>query len=79
MTKYETIKNLEKRYHVVITRDTFFDPLSRRECEDFHIYSKDGCCWDKVIGYRSLIRTLVEDKVALRRLAGLEELVRREA
>ena len=79
MTNYETIKKLEKRYHVVITRETFFDPLYRRECEDFHIYSKDGCCWDKVIGYRSLIRTLAEDKDALRRLAGLDYLVKKEA
>ena len=78
MTRQSTIKALEKRYHVHIERETFFDPFYRRECEDFKIYSLDGCCWDKVIGYRSLIRTLVRDKDALRRLAGLEELVRKE-
>lgn len=79
MTKYETIKNLEKRYHVHITRDTFWNPLTQQEQEDFHIYTMDGCCWDKVIGYRSLIRTLVNDKVALLRMAGLEYLIEKEA
>ena len=39
------------------------------EKEDFKIYSLDGCCWDKVIGYRSLIATLKEDKEALKRIA----------
>ena len=78
MTKYETIKTLEKRYHCQIQRSTFYNPISGQEQESFIIYSLDGCCWDKVIGYRSLVRTLVEDKVPLRRLAGLEMLVRKE-
>ena len=65
MTSHETIKTLEKRYLVHIDRDTFFDPLSMRECEDFKIYTLDGCCWDKVIGYRSLIHTLATDKTQL--------------
>ena len=79
MTNYETIKTLEKRYHVTITRDIFWMPLTGEEKEDFQIYTKDGCCWDKVIGYRSLIRTLSRDKDALRRLAGLDYLVKKEA
>ena len=75
MTSYETIKMLEKRYHVHIDRDTFFDPLWRRECEDFKVYSMDGCCWDKVIGYRSLIHMLATDKEALKRIASREEVL----
>ena len=62
MTSRETIKKLENRYHVHIDRETFYDPLWRKECEDFKIYTHDGCCWDKVIGYRSLVHTLAEDK-----------------
>jgi len=79
MTNYETIKKLEKHYHVHIDRDTFWNPLTQEEKEDFKIYTLDGCCWDKVIGYRSLIHTLAEDKDALRRLAGLDYLVKKEA
>ena len=75
MTKYETIKALEKRYHCHINRDTFFDPLYRKEFESFSIYSSDGWCWGKVIGYRALIRTLVKDKLELMRLANLDELI----
>ena len=73
MTAIETIRNLEKRYHVHIDREFFYMPLSGERCEDFKIYSADGCCWDKVIGYRSLIRTLAEDKDALKRIANREE------
>lgn len=65
MTKLETIKTLEKRYLVYINRDTFWNPLTNREIEDFKIYTLDGCCWDKVIGYRSLIHCLVSDKKSL--------------
>ena len=69
MTRTETIRNLEKRYHVHIDREFFYLPLSCERCEDFKIYTRDGCCWDKVIGYRSLIRTLADDKEALLRIA----------
>ena len=69
MTKTETIKSLEKRYNVHIDRDTFYGVFSGKEHETFHIYSADGCCWDKVIGYRSLVKTLAEDKDSLNRIA----------
>ena len=69
MTKPETIKTLEKRYHVHIDRDFFWMPLSGVECEDFKVYTLDGCCWDKVIGYRSLVSMLAEDKEHLKRIA----------
>ena len=72
MTNPETIKTLEKRYHVHIDREFFYMPLSGERCEDFKIYTLDGCCWDKVIGYRSLIRTLADDKDALKRIANGE-------
>ena len=62
MTSRETIKKLENRYLVHIDRDTFWNPLTAEEKEDFKIYTLDGCCWDKVIGYRSLIHTLATDK-----------------
>ena len=68
MTNHETIKMLEKRYNVHITRDFFYDPLSRKEYEDFKIYTADGCCWDKVIGYRSLVHTLASDKESLKHI-----------
>ena len=73
MTHIETIRNLEKRYHVRIVRETFWMPLTGEEKEDFKIYTLDGCCWDKVIGYRSLISTLARDKDALKRIANREE------
>lgn len=73
MTRTETIRNLEKRYHVHIDRDFFYMPLSGERCEDFKIYTRDGCCWDKVIGYRSLIATLARDKASLLRIAKGEE------
>ena len=70
MTKPETIKNLEKRYNVRIERSTFLGAYySNVERESFRIYSGDGCCWDNVIGYRSLVKTLAEDREALKRLA----------
>ena len=68
MTKRETIKKLEKQYGVHIDRDTFFNPLSMEEHEDFKIYTADGCCWDKVIGYRSLVCTLAEDKDSIKKI-----------
>ena len=68
MTKTETIKKLQKRYHVHIDRETFYSRLSGAEYEDFKIYTLDGCCWDKVIGYRSLIATLARDKEALAKI-----------
>ena len=69
MTNINTIRNLENRYHVNITREFFWMPLTGEEKEDFKIYTLDGCCWDKVIGYRSLICTLSRDKDALKRIA----------
>ena len=68
MTKHETIKTLEKRYHVHIDRYTGYDPLYHEEFEDFHVYTLDGCCWDKVIGYRSLVHMLATDKESLARI-----------
>ena len=62
MTSRETIKTLENRYNVFIERNTFWNPLTRHERESFNVYSSDGCCWDKVIGYRSLIKALAEGK-----------------
>ena len=62
MTNYSTIKALEERYMVHIDRDTFWNPLTLTDGEDFKIYTLDGCCWDKVIGYRSLVHTLATDK-----------------
>ena len=81
MTSPETIKKLEKRYGVKITRDIIYYPFpwNADPKEDFHIYTMDGCCWDKVVGYRSLVATLARDKVSLRRLAGLDYLVKKEA
>lgn len=80
MTKPETIKKLEKRYHCKIDQNWDYKRWPYKgEFEYFHIYSLDGCHWDCVIGYRSLIKTLVEDKDALRRLAGLDYLIKKEA
>ena len=70
MTKHSTIKALEERYHVHIERDEYLAPYYTGEVrESFHIYSGDGDCWDKVLGYKSLVRTLARDKEALKRLA----------
>ena len=71
MTKPETIKTLEKRYHVHIDREFYYPPFpwGDETWESFYVYSKDGCCWDKIIGYRSLVRTLARDKDALKRIA----------
>ena len=70
MTKIETIKALEKKYHVHIDRDFFYGPYySDVQHESFKIYSADGCCWDKVIGYRSLVRSLADGKKGLEELA----------
>ena len=70
MTKAETIKALERKYHVCINKDYFTGPYFSNELkESFDIYSADGCCYDRVIGYRSLIKTLAEGKESLKRLA----------
>lgn len=65
MTSPETIRKLEDRYMVHIDRDFFWNPLTAEEKEDFKVYTLDGCCWDKVIGYRSLVHTLATDKAHL--------------
>lgn len=75
MTKPETVKKLEERYHCHITKETKYRPYPwTGEYEVFYIYSMDGCHWETVIGYRSLINELVESQVPLRRLANLDRL-----
>ena len=69
MTKTETIKTLEKRYKVHIDKDEYWDFWGQREAESFKIYSADGCKWSNVLGYRSLVHTLKEDKEKLMRIA----------
>lgn len=72
MTNKATIKNLETRYNVFIERNTFYNPLTMEDRESFNVYSSDGCCYDKVIGYRSLVRTLSENKKFLTSLPKCE-------
>ena len=69
MTKKETIRNLEKKYHVIIDKDISYGPFSNEPNENFKIYSADRSCFDHVIGYRSLVRTLSESKKFLAQLA----------
>lgn len=72
MTTKATIKKLEDRYHVHI------DHHREWNGEVFHIYSADGCHWDACGSYRSLIKTLAEDKTSLNRLYNLERLAQAE-
>ena len=70
MTKPETIKALEKKYHVHIDKDYYTGPYYDTQLkESFKIYSMDGCKWDNVNGYRSLVKTLAEDREALLKIA----------
>ena len=75
MTQLATIKKLEERYHVHICKEEFMAPFSDTIREKFTVWSADGCPWDNVIGYRSLISMLKEDKASLARLANLGELI----
>ena len=76
MTQPETIKKLEKRYNCHIDRERNFYPWPYSgEYEAFKIYSMDGCKWSSVIGYRSLIKELMESKDSLRRLANIQLLI----
>lgn len=76
MTKPETIKTLEERYKCHIERETYSKAFFSNEVgESFKIYSKDGCHWSTVNGYKSLIKELADSKQSLRRLANLQALV----
>lgn len=76
MTRPETIKKLEKRYNCHIDREWgYYKYPFSGEYEMFKVYSKDGCHWSTVIGYRSLIKELVESKDALRRLGNLQLMI----
>ena len=80
MVNTETIKNLERRYHVHINKEVSYGPWwnGGKVNELFKVYSADGCHWDSVIGYRSLIHTLAEDKESLNRIYN-DVLARRNA
>ena len=76
MTKPETVKKLEERYHCHITKETRYRPYPwSGEYELFCIYSMDNCHWETVIGYHTLVKELADSKDALRRLANLEMLI----
>ena len=79
MTKLDTIKDLERKYHVHITCEYVFSrPFGDNTIgEMFKVYSADNCHWDTVIGYRALRSMLKEDKTSLARLWGLQTRIER--
>lgn len=52
----KTIQQLENKYGIYITDDSFFDIFSGKIRKQYKIFTADGCSWEKGLSWRSLLK-----------------------
>lgn len=50
------IEKLEKKYHIHIRDDSFYDPFTNRHLTRYKIFTADGCNWENGLSYRGLLK-----------------------
>ncbi len=52
--EHEMIKRLEEKYLIHVTDDSFYNPLTRKVCKRYRIYTADGCQWENGLTFKGL-------------------------
>lgn len=51
-----SISQIEKKYHIVVCPDNFWNPLSNRMEKRYKMFTLDGCPWENGLSYKGLLK-----------------------
>lgn len=65
------IEKMEKKYGIKIRDDSFWNPLTGKDCKRYKIYTADGCSWENGLTFRGLQAECREYGDTFKKIAGI--------